>query len=153
MIKKYSFFYIISLATLLSCKGKNGSTISADGFVNGDNQENTISLKDTLNRTQILWLDTLKDLGQLKKGISPEVTFRFKNIGTKPLSIISVSAGCGCTSPKKPAGLIAPGKEGYVKATFDTKNQEIGTKSKNITVTTNTKPEYKTLIFTADVIQ
>ena len=103
--------------------------------------------------TTIQWLDsTYHDMGKLKKGTELEISFRFKNTGNKPLVIADVTAGCGCTIPEKPTEPYAPGKEGVIKAKFDSKNQSIGEHRKNVTVTANTLPEtIHTLTFRVDV--
>lgn len=60
-------------------------------------------LNDTSNFTSIEWLDPMvQNLGKLVKDQSIEVSFRFKNSGSKILLIESVTAQCGCTIPEKP---------------------------------------------------
>ena len=112
-------------------------------------------LADSANYTTIQWLDsTYRDMGKIKKGDMMEITFRFKNTGNKPLVIADVTAGCGCTVPEKPTEPYPPGKEGVIKAKFDSKNQQPGEHTKNVTVTANTSPEtYHSLTFRVDVIE
>jgi hypothetical protein len=145
-------FSIILMVTILvsifSCKNK--PSVSNNGFVEGKSQLNNIPTQDTLKWTEVLWIDTLKDLGNLKKGGLVEVAFRFKNIGTKPLSINSVTPGCGCTQAEKPSKQIQPGEESLVKAKFNTENQQ-GKVTKHITVEYNAKQSVKELEFTAVV--
>jgi Protein of unknown function (DUF1573) len=107
--------------------------------------------KDTANYTTIQWIDsTTRNLGNLKKDETVEVTFRFKNSGDKTLIIESVTASCGCTIPEKPEQPIAPGEEGVIKAKYNGSGS--GTISKNVTVIANTKPSIQhTLIFTGNV--
>lgn len=94
---------------------------------------------DSTNFTSIQWLDsTFLDLGKIKKGETVEVSFRFKNTGTKQLVIADVSAGCGCTIPEKPEQPFAPGEEGIIKAKFESKNQNAGPHQKPVYVTANT---------------
>lgn len=96
---------------------------------------------DTSNYTSIAWLDsTSLDLGKVKKGKLVEVAYRFKNSGNKQLIITDVSAGCGCTIPEKPKEPYAPGQDGVIKATFDSKNQHTGPHTKYVTVIANTSP-------------
>ncbi len=47
-----------------------------------------------------------------------EVAYPFKNAGQKPLTILSVRASCGCTTPALEKMIYAPGESGEVKASF-----------------------------------
>ncbi len=108
---------------------------------------------DTANYTSIEWLDASPmNLGKLKKDQSVEVTFRFKNSGTKNLVIENVTAQCGCTIPEKPEKVFTPGEEGIIKAKYNGSGH--GAITKQIFVTANTKPtKDHTLTFTGEVIE
>ena len=75
-------------------------------------------------------------------GVIPEeggkvtTTFVFKNTGKKNFVITKVQASCGCTTPDWSKEPIAPGKKGYVKATYNPAGRP-GNFSKSITVTSN----------------
>ena len=107
-----------------------------------DNASSTSVAKvDTGKLTTILWLDsTYRDMGNVKKGDVVEIRFRFRNTGNKPLVISDVTAGCGCTIPEKPKEPYAPGKEGVIRAKFDSQNQQPGEHTKYVTATSNTSP-------------
>ncbi len=133
------FLSIIFL--LAGCK----STDKKPGTENGKTdkvlteEEKQQAMADPSNFTTIEWIDPpVRNLGQLIKGQTIEVTFRFKNTGNKNLVIQDVTAGCGCTIPEKPQKPFAPGEEGIIRAKFDGSGH--GTISKNITVRANTKP-------------
>jgi hypothetical protein len=99
-------------------------------------------IKDSANFTTIQWLDsTYLDLGKVKEGKVVEVAFRFKNTGTKPLVIASVTASCGCTVPEKPEKAFSPGEEGEIKAKFDSQGRPKGENVKHVTVLANTNPK------------
>ena len=105
------------------------------------------ALKDSSNFTAIEWLDsTYKDLGQVKEGDVVAVSYRFKNSGNHNLIISDVSAECGCTTPDKPQEPIAPGKEGVIKAKFNSENK-MGENQKHVYVLANTLPNSTTLAF------
>jgi hypothetical protein len=139
---------ILSLATaLFACKTndkKVGTPLSTD--------EKAATTTDSNNLTSIQWLDTIEqDLGKVKEGTIVEVSYRFKNTGTKSLVIADVVAGCGCTVPEKPEQAFLPGEEGVIKAKFDSKGR-LGTNDKYVTVTANTTPEkQQTLRFKVEV--
>ena len=110
------------------------------------------ALKDSANFTTIQWLDSIhRDLGKVTEGDQVEVSFRFKNTGTKPLIITSVTASCGCTVPETPKEPFAPGAEGLIKAKFNSLNRT-GQNHKEVYVTANTKPDnLQQLEFTIEV--
>jgi hypothetical protein len=98
-------------------------------------------LRDSSNYTTMLWLDsTFKDMGQIKEGKKVEISFRFKNTGSKNLVITDVTASCGCTIPEKPGKPYAPGEEGTIKATFNSNGHPVGEDRKQVYVTANTLP-------------
>ena len=104
------------------------------------------------SQTTIEWLDgTNRDFGTMKKGETLEVTFRFKNTGTKPLIISNVTAGCGCTVPEVPKKPYGPGETGVIKASFDSNKGQVGMNSKNVNVFANTNPVMISLAFNVEV--
>ena len=106
---------------------------------------------DSASFTTVLWLDSLKDIGTITRGEQVNITFRFKNTGDKPLIVQNVLAGCGCTVPERTEEPVMPGKEGFVKAQFNSTNQH-GTVNKTIEVLMNTKPSTShTIAFIGDV--
>jgi hypothetical protein len=105
---------------------------------------------DTSNFTAIQWIDKInQSLPKIKEGEVIEVTYRFKNIGSKPLIVQNVSASCGCTVPEKPEQPILPGMEGLIKAKFDS-HGKTGSNTKTLTVLANTNSD-KVLTFSVEV--
>lgn len=95
-------------------------------------------IRDSSNFTNIQWLDsTSLELGKIKEGQTPELSWKFKNIGDKPLIIINAQGTCGCTVAEKPEQPIAPGGEGVIKAKFSSEGRA-GTNEKQVIVMTNT---------------
>ena len=118
-------FVVILIAglSLYACKTDDKKT-TVGGISREEGQK---ALKDSANFTSIEWLDsTFKDLGQIKEGKQVEVSFRFKNSGTKNLVITDVTASCGCTIPEKPEKPFAPGEEGMIKAKFNSSGRPPG---------------------------
>ncbi|HUR67323.1 MAG TPA: DUF1573 domain-containing protein [Chitinophagaceae bacterium] len=127
-----------SALLLIACQDndKKAKGTSSDSLVAAERAK---ALTDSANFTTLVWIDsTTKDLGKMNKGESLEISFRFKNTGTKNLIIESVSAQCGCTIPEKPEEPIAPGQEGIIKAKYNGSGS--GTISKQIYVRANTSP-------------
>ena len=111
-------------------------------------QQNTV---DPATLTKVQWLDSMnKDFGKITEGKILDVTFRFKNIGNKPLVISNVTASCGCTIPEIPKKPFAPGETGVIKASFNSSGKQ-GTQSKQVNVFANLDPAMTTLSFHVEV--
>jgi hypothetical protein len=107
--------------------------------------------RDSANFTSIQWLDSVsQNKGKVKEGAVLDVSWRFKNVGDKPLVIVSASASCGCTVAEKPEQPIQPGEEGVIRAKFDSKSR-IGHQNKTVTVRANTSENVYDLNFSVDV--
>ncbi len=95
--------------------------------------------KDSTQYTKITWLDsTERDFGTIPEGQKLEVAFRFLNAGSKPLIIARVQPSCGCTVAEQPDEPILPGKEGVIKASFNSEGR-VGINHKKIYVIANTQ--------------
>jgi hypothetical protein len=95
--------------------------------------------KDSSQYTSLTWLDsTTRDFGTISEGQKLEVTYRFLNSGDKPLIIAKVQPSCGCTVAEQPDEPILPGKEGVIKASFNSEGR-IGINHKKIYVIANTR--------------
>ena len=135
---KQLFLLLLGSALIYGCE--NSNTASADAAKEDSIKHARIleAVNDTANFTNIQWIDpTYQELGKVKEGQVVEVTWRFKNSGNKPLIITNASASCGCTVADKPEEPILPGKEGIIKAKFDSKGRE-GMQRKEVYVTANT---------------
>ena len=130
--------FILLAAGFFACK--SGDKETSKGQLTQEEKDK--ATKDSSNFTTIQWLDsTYKDLGKVKEGQIVEVSYRFKNSGDKNLVIANVTASCGCTVPEKPEKPFAPGKEGVIRAKFDSKGKPKGEARKEVFVNANTKPE------------
>lgn len=110
-------------------------------------------LKDSTQFSDIEWLDSLVDVGNIKTGSKCNITFRFKNAGKKPLYIIQAKPGCGCTVADYPKQAITSGGSGEITAVFDTKNKPADEAfNKNIMVTANTKRSTYYLYFFGKIV-
>jgi hypothetical protein len=142
-MKQILFLFIVTSA--FACT-------SADQTSSVDKEK---ALKDTAHFTTIQWLDsTTKDLGKIEQGQVIELTYKFRNSGNNPLIIANVRGGCGCTGAEGPTQPIAPGKEGEIKAKFNSLGMH-GTVLKDVFVKANdSNPNSEgqdVLKFTADV--
>jgi hypothetical protein len=125
---------IAIILLMVSCsQGDSKRTITGNPF-------NTDSIfSDSTSYTSIQWLDsTHQELGKIKEGQTPEITWKFKNTGDKPLIVMNAQGTCGCTVAEKPLEPVPPGEEGIIKAKFSSEGR-VGVNEKQVMVTTNTK--------------
>jgi Protein of unknown function (DUF1573) len=147
---KKIFVTLVIVSSLIACKNSDKKVAAAPGLTQEEKEKID---KDTTNYTSMEWIDsTTSNLGKLHKDRTTEVSFRFKNTGSRPLIIESVTAQCGCTIPEKPEQPFAPGEEGVIKAKYNGSGS--GTITKQVYVTANTKPvKMHTLTFTGEIIE
>lgn len=91
------------------------------------------------------------DLGNVKQGVPATATFVVTNIGTDPLLIEQASPTCGCTISDYTKSEIAPGKTGYIKATYNAAN--LGHIDKTLTVKFAGADDIKSIKLTGDVLE
>lgn len=106
---------------------------------------------EKLLTTSVQWLDSSLSFTKIKEGTLVDISFRFVNTGKNPLIFSEVEASCGCTIAEKPEMPIAPGKEGTIKATFNSSGR-IGTNHKTLTAYLNTEEGSHSLTFDVNVI-
>ena len=146
---KYILILFIATSVVVACNTTDKK--AAGNHTNASDSLAQKAMSDSANYTSVQWLDsTTQDLGKINEGQLLEISWRFKNTGTKPLVIANVSPGCGCTVAEKPEEPIAPGGEGVIKARFDSKGHP-GQQNKNVSVRSNTKENFTQLIFRVDV--
>ena len=77
------------------------------------------------------------DFGEIAEALgNADHEFVFTNNSGRPVSIISVQASCGCTTPDWTRTPVPPGKTGFVKASFDPRGRP-GYFNKSLTITTD----------------
>jgi len=59
------------------------------------------------------------DFGKIKQGVPVTHDFAFANVSDAPVVIESATPSCGCTTPVKPEGAIAKGKNDKITAGFN----------------------------------
>lgn len=122
-----TIFAFTAIAVFISCK--NNDLKPKDAMK---------SAFDTANFTTVKWVDSSKDFGTIQNGEKIKLEFKCTNTGNKNLIITSARPGCGCTIADYTHSPIAPGQQGVVTASFNSKNFS-GTVHKSIIVNTNTK--------------
>jgi hypothetical protein len=77
------------------------------------------------------------DFGTVKEDGGPAVhEFVFTNNSGRHIKILTVQASCGCTTPDWSKEPIAPGKTGFIQASYNPKGRP-GYFNKTLTVTTD----------------
>ncbi len=85
----------------------------------------------------LFFKEKIHDFGEiLEQQGNADYEFVFTNNSGRPVRIITVQASCGCTTPGWSKEAVAPGKSGFIKASFDPKNRP-GYFNKSLTVTTD----------------
>ena len=140
--------FLICNIIFVACTGNKNPYENKMGI-----EPSLIAQMDTANYTKILWLDTLINIGTIKTTDTARIQFRFKNIGDKPLLVITVAPACGCTIANYSKEPVFPGKEGVINAMYKW-NGQIGALRKTISVRTNTKNSaYHTVAFFGEIIK
>jgi hypothetical protein len=143
MKKRFFPLLLISGVLFAACQQSGSKAVPAEAAT-------AAAPADPATLTTVEWIDSAYDKGTITEGEKIEIAYRFKNTGEHPLIIKDVRPSCGCTVAEKPQEPIAPGKEGIIKAIFNSQNKQ-GLNHKTITVVANTQPETYALKFTVTV--
>lgn len=93
------------------------------------------------------------DLGTVKLNEVVTDTYTFTNIGKKPLLLYNVTAACNCTKVEYSTAPVMPGKTGTIKVIFKAdKPDDVGARTKRITVDSNAKSDRVILTLKANVV-
>jgi hypothetical protein len=133
--KMKNILVIAGLCLLTACNQNDAKPTLANNGVG----QTPSPFTESTSLTQIQWLDSVNvDLGTITEGQVPELSWKFKNVGTEPLIIENTSVSCGCTIAEKPEQPIMPGEQGIIKAKFNSDGKP-GPNNKQVTVFANTK--------------
>jgi hypothetical protein len=145
-------FFLIALSGLVLIACKNTDKNSGQTMPVMSDSAKYAAVNDSANYTTIEWLDsTEKHYPGIKEGDILELSYKFKNSGTKPLIIASAAGECGCTGVTKPEAPVMPGETGVIAGKFNSTGKP-HTNNKGINITANTNPATKRLVFIVDVM-
>ena len=137
----------MALCLLVACN--DGMT--TDGQLSGDLVTISKSASESSDKQAVITFDkTEHNFGTLLQGEVVTYSFHFTNSGNVPLLVSNVTTTCGCTIADYPREPIAPGKDGFIKATYDSKGHH-GFQSRAITVSANTMPAQTVLRMKGEV--
>lgn len=137
---------ILALCLFTACNDGNG-----DGKLSTELVNNPKSATQPSNKQPVITFDkTEHDFGTVLQGEKVTYSFHFTNTGNAPLLVSNVNTTCGCTVGEFSKEPIAPGKDGFIKATYDSKGHK-GVQTRNLSVVSNTNPGQTTLRLKATV--
>jgi hypothetical protein len=85
----------------------------------------------------LLFNEKIHDFGTIREDDGPaDFEFTFTNNSALAITIVSVQASCGCTTPGWSKEPVPPGKTGFVRASYNPKGRP-GFFNKTLTVNTN----------------
>jgi len=88
----------------------------------------------------LIFREKIYDFGEIQEtGGNADHEFVFTNNGGRTAKILNVTASCGCTTPGWTKDPIAPGKTGFIKASFDPRGRP-GYFNKTLTILTDLDP-------------
>lgn len=141
------FSILIVLLVLVSCKDASKFVKSKLGISTRNLAVDTVLYSKTTN---IMFKDTLIDIGDVKEGVECPIVFHYQNKGAVPLMIFAVSPSCGCTVAEFSEDPLMPNGRDSIIAIFDSKNKS-GSYQKNIKVNCNTDQKVHDLNFKVNV--
>ena len=148
---------VLSAFVLFSCNSEvetnnntSGSLIAADNVSDEElaknleefNREEERRIKEEKATMASMKVDKdLHDFGTVRPETDNNCRFKVTNTGTQPLIIKNVEASCGCTTPRKPEGPIAPGESDYIDVVFHPSAKQLNEIIKTVTITANIPEE------------
>lgn len=98
----------------------------------------------------VKWASESIDVGNIPQGTPKLIKFEFTNVSKAPVIIENVAPSCGCTTADYTKTPIAPGKKGFVSASYNAANTGAFVKTVNVTTSDSKTP--KTLSFKGTVV-
>ena len=90
------------------------------------------------------------EFGKIEQGKPSTATFTFTNTSNEPIIIEQANPTCGCTIGDYTKAPIAPGKEGWIKATYNA--AAVGSFDKKMTVKFANIDEVKNITIKGEVL-
>ena len=131
---------LLALCLLTACNNNRG-----DDSLSTDLVTNPKSASQPSNKQPVITFDkTEHDFGTILQGERVTYTFHFTNTGNMPLIVSNVKTSCGCTIGDFSRAPVEPGKQGTIRATYDSKGHH-GMQTRTLTVVSNTNPNQTVL--------
>lgn len=139
----------MALLLILSCNrtSSNSSDFDVDLIQNPNTAQ---GYDNNVGMPQLVFDTDLHDFGRISEDESISYSFHFTNKGKSDLVITNCHASCGCTVADFPKGRIAPGADGYVTVSFNSRGK-VGQQYQEVTVSSNAQPSRHVLKITAQI--
>lgn len=112
------------------------ATLSAQGDPNlAPGQMPPVAPAVATNPEFIQFKEVAFDFGNIRQGTPVSHIFEFKNVGNRDITLVNVSASCGCTTPNWKGGIYKPQETSQITATYNAASE--GWFNKSVTVTTS----------------
>jgi hypothetical protein len=92
------------------------------------------------DKSPLEFKETKHSFGKIKQNVPATYVFTFKNTSAAPVVIESAVAGCGCTTPEYPKGVIPKGATNSIKVTYNAASMGSFTKQVTVKVAKVTDP-------------
>lgn len=122
-----SYIGLVLLSLLIGSCGRGSVEKTEKSFASGSD-ENV--------NAEIIFEETVRDLGSIREGEKIVAWFEYTNNGSGPLLIEDIEAGCGCTIPSWSKSPLEPGNTGSIKVIFDSSGKR-GVQNIRISVFSN----------------
>jgi hypothetical protein len=93
----------------------------------------------SLSEAELTWESQKIELNATTEDQEAVTSFKFKNTGDAPVTILNLATDCGCTRTELTKKTYSPGEGGMIKTSF-TVGVRVGVQEKHIQVTTNESP-------------
>ncbi len=147
MIMRKILCVLFAVMLVAGCGGEKKGEVDVD-LVNNPNSAE--GYDESVKMPRLTFDQDLHDFGRLSAGENISYSFHFRNTGNADLVITDCSATCGCTVASYPKERIAPGQDGYVTVTFNSRGKS-GHQYQEVTVMSNAQPARTKLKITAKV--
>jgi hypothetical protein len=133
------FVFLSSFLLLLSCgRGNNSGS-------------GNMASADSLSAPYMYFKEESHNLGKVTEGEKVSYTFVVENKGKTDLLIKNVETSCGCTVANFEKKPIPSGKTGNIELVLNTSGK-VGRVTKTARVTSNAKPDNKTLTIGCEIL-
>lgn len=106
---------VLSGAFFFICCG----TAFAQGQSANNSKEQVKEAKTSPFAGKVKFVEETVDFGTAKLNHPATVEFKFTNVSNSPVIIENAQPSCGCTTPDWTKAPILPGKDGMIKATYN----------------------------------
>jgi len=119
-MKKTTFWFIMSILMISALPAEAQKRMKASDFNQAKTSESGTG-QISLDHVGLSWDTITRDMGKLTLKQPSTAEFTVTNISKEVMSIVEVTASCGCTVPEYTKEPIKPGQKGTVKLTYDSK--------------------------------